>query len=155
MVKVVFLDFDGVLNSESFVRDYYRKSFLQREPAEIDPVAVARLNRILEATGAVVCISSSWRLLHKTEELVDFLKGTGFTGKVIGITPRLDAPRGMEIQEWMDTAPGYREIESFVILDDDADMAHLGHRLVQTDFAGGLEDHHIERAIRMLEGEPS
>jgi len=162
-MKVVFLDFDGVLNSTDFMVANQEKrqngSFLNRDEDEIDPAAVARLNRILEATGAVVCISSTWRILHKIGELNGFLKRRGFTGKLVGMTPRLhgQARRGHEIQEWIDwQGQGYARdpVESFVILDDDSDMEHLVDRLVQTDGSEGLQDRHVDRAIAMFMGAP-
>ncbi len=162
-MKVIFLDFDGVVNSEEYSR--LRRiaghgepgSFLYRESDEIDPIAVARLNRIIEATGAKVCISSTWRILHKIGELAGFLRTAGFAGEVIGMTPRQSGPsprRGNEIAQWIESHNArpmrHGSVEAFVILDDDADMEHLIDHLVQTDGSAGLEDHHVERAIAML-----
>lgn len=79
------------------------------------------------------------------------LRKWGVTGKVIGVTPvRNNLERGHEIQEWLDSHSG---IESFVIIDDDKDMAHLLPRLVHTPFATGLEECHADAAIAMLAGE--
>ena len=41
-----------------------------------------------------------------------------------------------------------------LFLDDGDDMDHLRPYLVQTDHATGLQDHHVDRAIAMLRGEP-
>jgi hypothetical protein len=41
-------------------------------------------------------------------------------------------------------------VESFVILDDDADMEHLLPRLVQTSMDDGLQDRHVEKAVEIL-----
>ncbi len=67
---------------------------------------------------------------------------------VIGRTPVLDDQiRGLEIQKWMDDFTG---IESFVILDDDADMGELLPYLVQTSQTHGLTDEKRDEAINIL-----
>ncbi len=155
-MKVIFLDFDGVLNSEEYSRlrnimgAKDSGSFMHRSSGQVDPVAVARLNRIVESTGAAVCISSTWRRLHIIGELNAILRERGFAGRVVGATPWLNKPRGLEIQDWLDLEGQRHDVEAFVILDDDADMEHLMDHLVQTNGAAGLEDHHVERAIAML-----
>jgi hypothetical protein len=78
----------------------------------------------------------------------------GIKGEFIGVTPDhlrrpQDSCRGDEINEWLSK----NEVESFIILDDDTDMADLMHRLVHTDFPDGLQDEHIEIAINKLNGE--
>lgn len=52
-MKVIFLDFDGVLNSRSFraVRSDI-----------IDEKHMTFLRRIVEATGAGIVLSTSWRV---------------------------------------------------------------------------------------------
>ena len=68
-------------------------------------------------------------------------------GEIIDYTNSYYGERGHEIQEWLDRHP---ETESFVILDDGTDMAHLASYLVNTDFANGLEDKHVSQAIEIL-----
>ena len=116
------------------------------------------MNQLLNATGAEVVFSTSWRHALDCDELARILRIHGFTGSAIGATPdrsrlgRLLAERadkrGLEIQDWLDEHPG---VDSFVILDDDADMEHLASKLVQTDSATGLLDEHVQRAISLLE----
>lgn len=168
MIKLIFLDFDGVLNSHDWQRLQYQKygSFLQRSMDELDPRAVARLNKIIEATGAKIVVSSTWRILHTRTELIGFLTAAGFKGEIIGMTPRLSRSpykvtdravcRGDEIQQWLDwekercVRDNSEPVESFVILDDDSDMDFLYHKLVQTHFDTGLQDKHVIKAIEML-----
>lgn len=170
-MKPLFLDFDGVLNSAEWQAKQVKRdgSFLRRSSDELDPQAVARLNKIIAATGAKVVVSSTWRLLHTRRELMGFLVAAGFRGEIIGMTPRLHVSpympteravcRGDEIQQWLDwewertnlnqDVPG-DQVESFVILDDDGDMDFLWPELVQTHFATGLQDEHVARAIEIL-----
>lgn len=153
--RVIFLDIDGVLN--------HRGWFLSRSHAadgdditDIDPEAVARVQRIVDATDARIVISSTWRLLHERDEIRAFLRDRGLTGKIIDSTPslpRLD--RGDEIQLWLDSASVYpRRPNGIVILDDDADMGPLLPWLVRTTFERGLTDYHAAKAIEMLVERP-
>jgi len=53
----------------------------------------------------------------------------------------------MKIQEWLNGYIKNHLVESFVILDDDEDMAHLAHRLVKTNPEVGLTAEDVERAV--------
>jgi hypothetical protein len=81
----------------------------------------------------------------------------GVNEMVFGMTPDLTrkdgetyipVPRGLEIQEWLDAHP---EVERFVILDDECDMAHLEPFMVKTKFDCGLTEQDAEKAIAILE----
>jgi HAD domain in Swiss Army Knife RNA repair proteins len=163
-MRVIFLDFDGVLNSHPFLKSQ-SKAKVYTESGAIDPVNVKRLNRLVSETGAKVVISSSWRHGRTLGWLVGVLEECGFehTFEVIGKTPtfvpnnnelskRSCGERGDEIQDWMDRAHlyGYDEIDSFVILDDNSDMSHLKDRLAQTDFDAGITDARVDKAIELL-----
>ena len=148
-MKVVFLDFDGVLNSGEFAA-----SPRNDNPGGLlglDWKAIARLNRLILLTGAKVVVSSTWRLDDDVPGLRALLGEAGFDGEVIGMTPSLNGPRGLEIQAWLDSAPLFGvDVEQFVIVDDDSDMEHLGDRLVKTTFQDGLQDEHVEKAAALL-----
>jgi len=117
----------------------------------LDRVAVERVNRLLERTGAKVVVSSVWRIGRSIEALQAVLEEYGFRGKVIGRTPQLRAAvRGEEIREWLVTHPSF-EVESFVIIDDDADMVDLSDRPVQTSHRFGICNRHVRDAVELLE----
>ncbi len=157
-MKVVFLDFDGVLNG-TVENKGERGGLAEFGTAlwcseQIDEALVERLNAIVEATDAVVVISSSWRNVHPLNKLRQMLYIAGFRGSVIGDTPRLHRrPDGVpqhrehEIQAWLDAAGS--GVTSFVILDD-LDMGFLGERLVRTPVQFGLDDDHVIQAIDLL-----
>lgn len=151
-MKITFLDIDGVLNSGRFFASPSRKDPLSKEA--LDPSAVVLLNKLVEATGTKFVISSSWRLYVPWGRLSLWLSHHGFTGEVIGSTPELrDVDRGLEINEWLeawDRNPHGEDVESIVILDDDADMNPHMSRLVQTTFEDGLTDADIARAIALF-----
>jgi len=155
-MKIIFLDFDGVLNSDAF----FKANDNRYLPETLDLAAVARVNTIVARTGAKVVVSSTWRLGYSLDQLKDILGRHHLSGEVIGVTPVIQdvdedrvivvrkAPRGLEIQRWLDTQP--EPPEAFVILDDEADMEHLGGRLVRTQFATGLGDEQVEAAVALL-----
>lgn len=152
--KIIFLDIDGVLNSQSVLR-------LAKKNDVVCPVMVNRLNRLIEQTDAKVVLSSSWRTIYGLEHTRDaYLIPAGFKGEIIDATIKLHGqkmfecvPRGAEIKEWLSRHP---KVESFVILDDYYDMEDIIDHLVQTTFyddveAGGLQDHHVEAAKLILQ----
>jgi hypothetical protein len=151
-VKILFLDIDGVLNHH----DWWRRrgelpdgsSEFDRRLHDLDPVAVGYLNEIVAATKVKVVISSTWRQHSSLSDLRGLLKKAGFIGDLIDKTPRIPAPRGREIQLWLDEA--LRDVESFVILDDDDDMEHLSYRLVKTSMFHGLLPSHIDQVVAMM-----
>lgn len=144
-LRIVFLDFDGVLNSTRFYKHRPSHEF------KLDRVAVRRLNRLLDASGAKVVVSSTWRMGRSIVELQRVLDSYGFTGEVIGRTKVLSTYRGYEIRQWMVDTRLAIDIESFVILDDDSDMVDLLDRLVQTTHMHGLCDRHVREALELLE----
>jgi len=160
-MKVLFLDVDGVLNSYTLIHKVHTdKHAMDKElwrEEHVDKLAVRRLNKILELTGASVVVSSTWRKIHSLHELRVILQRRGFKypERVIDVTPELwrdDAGnrlyRGHEIQAWLDGFP--KDVTSFVILDDDADMVHLMPMLVKTSMETGLLDEHVDAAVAIL-----
>jgi len=116
----------------------------------LDRASILLLNDLLDRSEAKVVISSTWRFGHTTEGLSVLLKARGFVGEIIDKTPELRGDllvRGHEIQAWVDDHP---EVTSFVILDDDNDMAHLDVRLVRTAFQTGITQENVERALALL-----
>lgn len=158
-MKVIFLDFDGVLNSWAW---WARQPPRTRDQHEylLDPAAIGLVNQLVMRTGAHVVISSSWRLNSMMKPAAT-LCACGFTGVVLGQTPDgsrrygshiyVARVRGQEIQQWLDEEP--REpVESFVILDDDSDMVHLADRHIKTSQSIGLTQADVDRAVVMLGG---
>jgi len=154
-MKVIFLDFDGpIIPIQS-----HKNPRVLGKGAQAWPECIKALNRITDATGAGIVVSSTWRAdgYMKTKER---LNDWGVTGHMIGITPDLTnrgpvlwsaVPRGREIAAWIKQYSEDREeVESFVILDDDADMEELMPFLIQTPFEIGLTEADADKAIEML-----
>lgn len=153
-MKVIFLDFDGVLcNHESITAGYKARSAPAQDPYGPHPDCVAALNRIVEATGAVIVVSSTWRKCKNPRaNMRETLARWGVKGIVIDVTPTLkDVIRGDEIAQWLNSYSRH-PIESFVILDDDSDMGLLKNRLVQCSNVEGLTLADAQHAIQLLGG---
>ena len=140
--KIIFLDFDGVLNSELSTRKFRTKYRFAKEN-------VAALNEILLKTEARFVITSSWREALILNEIVRFLERDGvLSGRVAGQTKFLQKARGLEIDEWLSSVP--YAVSSFVILDDRDDMDPHRKRLVQINPEVGLSMAEAKRAIEFL-----
>jgi hypothetical protein len=138
-MKIIFLDIDGVVINRAACMKGFKK---------VDEDCVKRLNRITDETGALIVLSSCWRLGRTIPEIREMLKLWGITGKVLDRTRNLNAERGLEIDDWLDSCP--REVEKFVILDDDTDMAHLRPHLVKTNFVNGLTEREAKEVLKKL-----
>lgn len=154
--KFLFLDIDGVLNSDRFYNGYMSRNVpIPRPP--IDRFAVALLDRIIDHTGAFIVLSTSWRA-HPN--LPGWLLEHGCRGMVVGATPKLMSStwhsegRGKEIAWWLNRKSRQGiAVESFCILDDTDDMNPVKHALVQTTQTEGLTNREASMAIAMLNGE--
>jgi hypothetical protein len=151
---LVFLDFDGVLNHAAFARarTAAREGGDGAAPGSFDPACVARLSRLLGASGALVVVSSTWRIGATPRRLARVLGGFGFNGTIICMTPeRPGLTRGGEIRAWLDALP--TPPRSFVVIDDAPDLDGVEHAVVRTDYqAGGLTEEKVEAVLRLLGG---
>jgi len=110
-MKVIFLDIDGVLNKQDGLNG----------PDHIDSNMVLNLNNIINATGAKVVISSTWRCSMSQDQIQDHLNKFGFTGTIIGMTDDNNKARFTQISDWLDN----NTVSDFIILDDMGVMDHL------------------------------
>lgn len=139
-MNVLFLDFDGVLNTP--------ESWRARGPDALDDDKLSRLHQVIQATKCKVVVSSSWRVLHTLAELQAFLMLDDSV--VIGVTPKkLDLwGRDEEIQAWL---AGHPEVDKFAVVDDESsDLTGVEDRLVKTDTDTGLQEEHIGQLIQLL-----
>jgi len=183
-MNVVFLDIDGVLNSEQFAlrreREHLAKhagascdctdrgGFFLLHENNIDHEAVSHLNALLQRTGAMVVVSSTWRKLLDIFEIERILMKHGFVGDILSWTPhdresdynvarrghRIE--RGDEIAEWIvrwNRSHPDSVVRRFVILDDGSDMGSLGHRLILTDPLCGLTANDVKLATAIMESQ--
>jgi len=151
ILKIIFLDIDGVLNSELMYEIHQGISILRKKkikvpkeflkfgkPAgkkhpysEIDTYSIGLLNNLIKQARCKVVISSVWKKYpiggHSVKDTL--YKSGLLKGSIIGVTPNLGkgTVRGNEIRQWMienDKLIGCysSDYRNYVILDDDSDM---------------------------------
>jgi hypothetical protein len=145
--KAIFLDIDGVLNSDKMLREGMFKTGDRADM--ISPEMVARLERIIEAHPEVLIIlSSSWRI-SQADLALECMKKQGFSRDAFdGKTNTKGRDRGRQIQDWLDEHP---EVTKFIILDDELHgMLHLEEHVIKSSWYIGLLDEHADEAIKRL-----
>lgn len=164
-MDVVFLDIDGVLNSDA----YFETVRGQHGFVEIDKTTLPILKQIVEENNAVLVLSSTWRCLDDLEypsayaqwmNLINALASVGLelydktpeifrtrfdeNCKPINLFDLEETPvntRPLEIKAWLDAHP---DVEAWISIEDDYVEEHYraagvpGH-LLQTDFWGPRE----------------
>ncbi len=148
---VIFLDFDGVMNTERFQRQLAAEG---RAGADewgplFDPQASAALRRIVEATDARIVISSSWRFNFRVGSLRMMWEVRCMPGEIDGVLPCDIAciSRGEEIDQWL-AAHGPAP---YVIIDDLDDFTAGQHvRLVEVNPSTGLTPADAQKALSLL-----
>lgn len=156
--KYIFLDIDGVLNSEPYFRDrihIQRYDALIRKHSEeiainvsqIDPKCVERLNRLTDITNAKIVVSSSWRLDNNLQEVFKVAK---IKAPIYSRTTYSNLLRGCEIQHWLDEH--FKEGDRYIILDDSEGMLrNQKPYFIKISFLyGGLSDKDVDKAISIL-----
>ena len=111
-MRVIFLDFDGVLNNGRFLFNH-----MSDYPDLIMEEKVTLLNDLIERTDARIVFSTSWREEFTLEGLIEILEKVGFKhrDKCIGVTPIAeDNERTTEILEYVKN----NNLDEFVVIDD-------------------------------------
>ena len=165
--KIVFLDIDGVLNSEKWAVDFFKQKKHNDYTKYgfdhgIDPKAVELIDKINDAVdgGIELIISSSWR--WTMDDTMKRLRTQGLKCPIAG--PLTSPPgkdehedficRGMVIYQWLSkqglsmfNEDDYR----YVIIDDDEDMLYSQrHNFIHTSYRDGLTEAGAQRAISIL-----
>lgn len=152
---VLFLDWDGVINSQAWQMLNQGKNFLRT----FDPACVARVAEICARTGCSIVVSSQGRINKTLSEMREILIESGFPPPcpITGATPkdfsypepRSENERGYAIKAWLAENP---RVKTFCVLDDE-DVVPLREHQVRTSFyEGGLQDEHVEAVVKMLGG---
>ncbi len=172
MKKYIFIDFDGVLNTERhhrFLVSAGKKTSDEFGPC-FDPEAVANLEKIVDETGAVIVICSSWKL-EGVDRMMALWKTRKMPGILAGCTPDyipgmdilnldLDNPdafeqlagKGNEVKQWLsENAPKNPEQYQYVILDDVPDfLPEQMDCFIQIDPRVGITMENAEKAIEIV-----
>lgn len=140
--KIIFLDVDGVLNSEQdgFSTDLETDKHLKL------------LEQLVKETNADIVLSSSWRMgfgrsFSLSNTLISRLKEHGLS--ILDVTPeREDGNRGLEIKEWLDKNP----VKDILVLDDEEfDIGNIFlNNFVKTNNEIGLQEEDVKKGIKIL-----
>ena len=152
MRRIIFLDFDGVLNTEYYqgLLQFQGEQWQDQYGAFFDPRAVRQLKRVIDTTGADIVVESSWKYLG-LEAMQELWRVRNLPGRVIDITPSLtdNASKGEEIAAWLSeyATPDTR----YVIIDDeyvvlDTQIPYF----ILTNPYEGLTEEQANRAISIL-----
>lgn len=148
MKKVIFLDFDGVLNSiDSNIAARAFSTPKHLRMCEVDNVRLGLLKWLCEITDAKIVISSSWRIGRTVDWFCGFFEARGWVlPPIIDLTPNISGHRGEEVNVFLN---GDIHYEKYVIFDDDRDFFEF-QNLIHVKRNSGLTINHIFQAIDML-----
>lgn len=151
-MKVIFLDKDGVLNSDDFF-DKTDKQENEGTEIDVDIEKVKLLKEALDATGASVVVTASARYTRSGQALMQLLRDYQIFAD---LTPLIGNERGLEIRKWLSEHP---DTEDFVILDDEVFDSYdegLMSKLIKIsngngrNFGEGLLQKDIDEIIQRL-----
>lgn len=168
-MKILFLDFDGVLNDQAFYEHVkafpskysgHAKDRAKRAASvHINPYNAQNLNYILKTDPEVrIVVSSTWRKLFTLSEIQWILKKHGIMPtKVIGITdipgPGVYEGSGLQDLQRGDLCLKWAKennIESFVCVDDDNDFDRVRDKFVRTNYKNGLTRSKAEAILKLF-----
>lgn len=129
-MNVVFLDYDGVVNTPMWDLEGKHCRFNFPEDNSVNNFqCVQWVSEFCQKYDYSIVVTSTWRM---DKNYVECLQNGGLRPgiQVLGRTKIRHSPRGEEIMEYLLTHP---EVEHFIILDDDDDMGELSDHLVLCD----------------------
>jgi len=151
-MKVIFLDVDGVLNSDEYI-DKIKKLNVNTIKRKVSINKISILKQAVDATGARVVLTSSWRYRKDGTLLKSLLLKYGICADS---TPFIDNNRGIEIKSYLSNNP---DVDRYVILDDEIfesfDEELMKHLIKISDkngqgFGEGLLYQDVDRIIKRL-----
>ncbi|MCI6692399.1 HAD domain-containing protein [Clostridium sp. SGI.024] len=157
-MKVIFLDIDGVLNSEKFLNN--------NKGQVVDRERVSILKSIVDKTGAVIVMSSGWRLWFDdnmlpqdgySKELYEVLcefninlfgKTLDFSTEEIRSRKTFSHVKAKEITAWLNDN---KSIEKYVVIDDlDLKNKEINNHLVRVNGEIGITEEDGQIIINMI-----
>ena len=154
-MKLIFLDVDGVLNYGGC------KSRAPSGCLGIEEEKVKLLRQIIDKTGAIVVLTSTWKTEWFPTAFISELPKDGRYLEETLAKYNVFIRAKTEDQSWSQRGLGILDflnnwsepVESFVIIDDEAfDFKNVGlkNKHVKTSFADGLLQRHVAQAINIL-----
>jgi hypothetical protein len=157
-MKVIFLDIDGVLNSERFLKN--------NQDETIDRNNVSILKNVIDKTGSVIVMSSAWRLWFDdnmmpkerySQYLYDILcefdiklfgKTPDFSTEEIRIKKTFSYVKAKEIIAWFDD---HEVVDKYVVIDDlDLKNDEINVHLIRTNVQVGITEEDARLIIQRI-----
>lgn len=148
--NIIFLDIDGVLNSDKYFDGIDNKECMNQVDSlmlDIDVSKVKILLEVINKTNAKIVITSSWRRMKLYPYIKERLISMGLP--VVGETPFIEERRGEEIRSYLLE----NRVSNYCIIDDEVfkDYKELEDYLVVTDFyEDGLTIDHAKGVVKKL-----
>lgn len=169
--KLIFLDIDGVMNSEKSFRDIDKVSKIP-EVKKLFPHlrcfcseifgydAIYYIDKLCKETGARIVISSTWRLGYTVKQLGRiFLYNGSSSDFIVGKTGRrhfIDGSvsfRDEEILTYLEenySKEEYSKLKYVVIDDDTYDLRRVENHLITVDNKIGFSKKDYDKAYKIL-----
>ena len=153
--NIIFLDIDGVLNSDKYFSSIEDKEDTYTDPVtqlllDIDMTKVKLLLKVACISHAKIVISSTWRRMKLYPSIKEALINIGLP--IVGETPFVEGQRGEEIRAYL----ADNQVDNFCIIDDEVfkDYQELEDNLIKTDFyQDGLTEEICHKIIKKLNKE--
>ena len=146
-MKIIILDIDGVCNDACTTTKHVSEG---RVYDGVDKEKIDLLKKIIDATGAKIILSSTWRKYKDSREYLFKEMGERLASCVIGQTPDFGFHlRADEIESWLNDHP---EVTKFIVLDDQdsEDLERFGSSFIQTKMSTGLTEEDAVKCIEKL-----
>jgi len=151
-LKVLFLDFDGVLNGDAYVRRQGRFGVI------LDPAKLELLKQIIDRTDAKIVLSTSWR--EHWDAMPEGCDSIGleinrifarYGLEIYDKIPHQSRGREENIRRWLGQYPAVTE---YAVLDDQFLSADFlkNHFVLTSNLRGGLDETDVENAVSILKG---
>lgn len=154
-MRVIFLDYDGVVNIPIFDENGEMKGFNFPKDNKVNHFqGVCWLNKLCKETDSKIVVTSTWRLYGNYKECL-YNGGLDKDIEILGRTEEVEGDRsnrGKEIKLYLEDHP---EVEEYIILDDEIhdfkEDKELYNRFIQTETYIGINWGIYERAkLKML-----
>lgn len=151
-MKIIFLDFDGVMDTAHYDNYLNYMGLPEKDKFGIvfDPDCVRNLGRIIDATGADIVVTSTWKDFMTYKEILEMWEYRKLPGFVTDTTPTCSRHRGDEIDACLEEC---RTECEYIIIDDMDESQfneHQYERLFVVNPYDGLNNDVTDKIIAML-----
>ncbi len=144
-MKYIFVDFDGVLNSDLYVRTHSHFSLV------LKPDKMKLLKRIIDSTQAKIVIHTSWRRYWHKESVHWIGKEMNDIFLEYGLWISDKTNEYMNRKESIEDYIRRYNIKDYVVIDDlFIDSTLIKNHFVKVESVYGLTEDHVKQIVEML-----